>query len=376
MRSYRFRLYPSKKQEKEMRQHIWLSKNLWNDILAHCQKTYSDFGMFPTKGTIAILTKNSGLYSQVAQEVGSRVVEAVWRYIKLKKARKKAGFPRFKSLDRLKSLKYPQSGFSLTENKKLKITPFGEISIVKHREVKGKIKTLTLKRESSGKWYACFSVEEDSVPIPSNNKPKVGIDLGLKTLATLSDGTTIKNPRHLRKAQDKLAQLQRKLSKKKRGSRNRLKTKYKLALAFERLTDTRRDFLHKVTTKLVNSYSLISLEKLNSQDMAEERYGKSINDASWGSFANMISYKAASAGCQVVFVNPKNTTQECSQCHEIVKKDLSQRIHSCPTCNLVLDRDLNAARNILIRATEGHSGSNASGVQPIGWSVKEEAHPL
>ena len=374
MKAYKFRIYPSKQQGKQLSHHLWIEKELWNEMLEFTKKTYSDFGKFPTKETLRSFCKNNVLYSQVAQELVERLSKSIWRMVALRKKGKECGFPRFKSFDRVKSLNYPQSGFWL--EKKLKVTPFGEISIKQHRLIKGAIKTLSLKREPSGKWFAVFCVEETSPVKATNSGAQVGIDLGLKTLATLSDGTIIKNPRHLKKHEEKLAKLQRVLSMAKRGSKNRRKVKRKVAIEYEKVANTRADFLHKTTTSLVNSYSLIAMETLASQEMAEQNFGKSINDAGWGMFANMLRYKAESAGCQVVFVNPKNTTQECSRCHEIVKKDLTVRIHDCPSCNLVMDRDLNAAHNILIRATAGHAGSNACGDETTVSSVKQEAHIL
>ncbi len=300
-----------------------------------------------------------------------RLNKSIWRMVALRKKGKECGFPRFKSFDTIKSLHYPQSGFWL--GKKLKVTPFGEISIKQHRTIWGIIKTLSLKREPSGKWFAVFCVEETPTITAANHGSRVGIDLGLKTLATLSNGTVIKNPRHLKKHEERIAKVQRLLSRAKRGSKNRQKAKRKVAVAYEKIANTRAGFLHKATILLVKSYSLIAMESLASQEMAEQKFGKSINDAGWGMFANMLRYKAESAGCEVVFVNPENTTQECSRCHGIDKKDLTMRVHDCPFCNLAMDRDLNAARNILIRATAGHAGSNASGDEPIGSSVKEEA---
>lgn len=374
MKAYKFRIYPSKQQGKQLSHHLWVEKELWNEMLDFTKKTYSDFGKFPTKETLRSFCKNNELYSQVGQELVERLYKSIWRMVKLRKQGKECGFPRFKSFDRVKSLNYPQSGFWL--EKKLKVTPFGEINIKQHRLIKGVIKTLSLKREPSGKWFAVFCVEETPTVKATNRGARVGIDLGLKTLATLSDGTIIKNPRHLKKHEEKLAMLQRSLSMAKRGSKNRRKIKRKVAIEYEKVANTRADFLHKTTTSLANSYSLIAMETLASQEMAEQNFGKSINDAGWGMFANMLRYKAESAGCQVVFVNPKNTTQECSRCHKIVKKDLTVRVHDCPSCNLVMDRDLNAAHNILIRATAGHAGSNACGDETTVSSVKQEAHIL
>ncbi|NYZ76477.1 IS200/IS605 family element transposase accessory protein TnpB [Candidatus Micrarchaeota archaeon] len=377
MRAYKFRIYPSKKQEEEMQRHLWVSKELWNEMLAFTKDIYNNYQRFPTKRTLREFVKKSGLFSQVGQELVDRLIDALYRKISMKKRGEKGGFPRFKSLDRMKSLHYPQYGFSL--DKKLKVTPFGEVSIKKHREIKDSIKTLALKREPTGKWFAIFTVEEEKFLPKQNSGGSVGIDLGLKTFATLSNSLRISNPRHFKKHEDMLAFIQRKFSRKKKGSRNRKGAKHKVSLIHEKIANTRADFLHKTSTQLVNDYSIIALEKLNSKEMSEENYGKQIHDAGWNMFANMLAYKAEGAGCRVVFVDPKNTTQECSNCHQIVKKDLTERTHNCHFCGLSIDRDLNAARNILIRATAGQAGSNAcNSLQKerdvaVATSMKQEA---
>jgi len=370
MRTYKFRIYPSKMQETEMCKHLWIEKELWNNLLEANKRNYLEEKKFLTKKELQKMVKDKGLYSQVAQTLSHRLHKAIWRMVKLRKQGKECGFPRFKNIDRMKSLNYPQFGFSL--GNKLKVTPFGEISIKKHREVEGKIKTLSLKKEASGKWFATFCVEQEPKKTMQNKGEKVGIDLGLMTFATLSDGTAIKNPRHLKKYEDRLAWQQRILSRKKRGSTNRKNAKLKVARLHEKVSNARADFLHKLSTQLVRSYSLIALEKLASRNMAEQNFGKFINDAGWNMFANMLRYKAEETGCEVVFVNPKNTTQECSSCGIIVPKDLSCRVHNC-SCGLTIDRDLNAARNILIKATEGHSESNACGDETIVSPLKQEA---
>jgi putative transposase len=145
-RAFKFRLYPNKEQRREMQTHLWLSKNLWNDGLELAKQLYADYQMFPTRGTYQEISKNSGLYSQVAQDVFIRLDLAIKAKIRRKKAGLKGGFPRFKSIERVKSLHYPQSGFKLMPNKKIKVSPFGPINIKLHRPVEGKIKTLTLKR--------------------------------------------------------------------------------------------------------------------------------------------------------------------------------------------------------------------------------------
>ena len=371
MRAYKFRIYPSKKQEKRLMQHLWMAKNIWNELLEHSKQTYNDFGLFPTKNTLQLMVKNTGLFSQTAQGVSHRVHDSIMRVFKLRKKGKRLGFPRFKSIDSMKSLHYPQFGFSV--GKKLKITPFGEIKVVKHRQIKSKVKTLTLKRECSGKWFAIFCAEQEKEIPKRKTGTKIGIDLGLTNFAALSNGKLIKNPKHLRKYEEKLAWCQKLFSRKKKKSKNRKRMKLKVARTYEKVTNTRKDFLHKLSTQLSNNYSLIALEKLTSQEMSQRKFGKHINDAGWNMFANMLAYKAESAGCNIVFVDPKDTTKECSSCHEIVNKDLRERTHNCPNCGLSIDRDINAAQNILTRATAGIAGSNACGDEEKTLSLKQEA---
>jgi len=354
-------------------QHLWLAKNLWNDLLEHSKETYRNFDKFPTRNSLQLMVKNSGLFSQTAQEIAHRVEAGIWRYVKLRKAgSKNVGFPRFKAIDRMRSLHYPQAGFSIEQ--KLKVSPFGEIPVVRHRKIKGRIKTLSLKREASGKWFACFVVDETPAIKAPNGKPRVGIDFGLTALATISDEHTIENPRHVSKHEEKIAFLQKRLSKKRKGSRNRKEAKRQVAIEHEKLKNTRVDFLHKLSHDWVNSYSFIALEDLQIQELAEQNYGKQINDAGWGELAGMLRYKAASAGCETVFVNPKDTTKMCCICGNKKDMPLSVRTYDCQMCGNHMDRDLNAARNILKRATEGTSGSNACGDVSRKASMKQEAH--
>ena len=291
MRAYKFRLYPSKTQQREMQTHLWFSKNLWNEMLELTKNMYDNFHKFPTRNTLQLISKDSGLFSQVAQNIGIRLTNSLKAKIRCKKGGKVCGFPRFKSIDRMKSLHYLQHGFSLNK-KKVNISPFGMVDIEKHREIIGNIKTLTLKREATGKWFAIFTAEEEPSPARENNGSRVGIDLGLTNFAVLSDGTTIKNPRHLKIYEERLAKKQISLSKKTKGSGKRKVAKKKVAILHEKVKNTRKDFLHKTSHKLVHSHSFIALEDLGSAQMAEQQYGKHINDAGWSGFANMISYKA------------------------------------------------------------------------------------
>ncbi len=249
-------------------------------MLDYSKCKYKREGKFASKKELREMVKRQGLFSQAAQELVDRLVDATWRFIELKREGKDCGFPRFKSFDRLKSLCYPQRGFRLAGNR-LKVTPFGEMKLKLHRSIEGKIKTCMLKREASGKWFAIFTVEEEKQPLRVNGGSIVGVDLGLSKLAVLSDGSIIANPRHIKEYEGKIAVLGRMISRKKRGSQNRLKAKVKLARAYEKLGNSRRDFLHKTSRCLVSRYGVISLENLNIKGMVQERFGKQINDAGW-----------------------------------------------------------------------------------------------
>jgi putative transposase len=300
-----------------------------------------------------LLTKETSLFSQVAQNVADRLYKSIKGMIRRKKTGKSWGFPRFKSIDRVKSFTYPQFGFKLEE--KLQLSKIGIIAIKKHRNIKGKIKTLTIKKTPSGKWFAIFTSEVEIIKTKKSKKPEVGIDLGVETLAYLSDGKTIDNPRHLTKIEKELKKRQRLVSRKKKGSNNRKKAKISLARLHEKLRNTRSDFLHKITRKLTNSYSLLALENLNISGLSRGFLAKHVLDCSWAEFISMIRYKAEEAGSEIILVNPAHTSQECSSCGLIHKKSLAERWHEC-SCGASMHRDLNAAINILMRATGGTPG--------------------
>jgi len=358
LRSWKFRLYPSRQQENLLGNYLEACKNLWNVLLEYSKSYYEKTGKFPTRNHLNALTKGTPLFSQVAQNAADRLAKSMRGMVARKRAGIKAGFPRFKPIERMKSFTYPQFGFVL--GNKLGLSGIGEIPIKKHREIAGAVKTLTLKRMPSGKWFAIFTSEIEGKQVPKKDATSVGIDLGIEHFAYMSDGAIIENPRHLKHAEEKLADAQRHLSRKKKGGKNRRKARLKAAVRFEKLTNRRRDFLHKLSRNLANKYSLIAMEDLNTKRMARGFLAKSILDCGWAEFSGMLAYKAEEAGCEVVLVNPANTTSECSGCGLVQKKSLAERWHKC-ACGASMHRDLNAAINILIRATAGHAGSQASG---------------
>lgn len=357
VRAWKYRLYPSKAQENELDHYLHECKNLWNNLLGYAKGYYEKTGKFPTRSQLYLQTKGTPVFSQVAQNVADRLAKALGGIISRKKAGMKAGFPRFKPIERMKSFTYPQFGFEL--NSRLELSGIGKVALRKHREIQGRIKTLTVKKFPSGKWFAVFTSEFEKEACAREDGYAVGIDLGIEHLAYLSNGETVENPRHLKNAEEKLKEAQKHLSKKKKGSQNRKRAKIRVAVAYEKLSNRRSDFLHKLSRNLVEKYSFIAIENLNIKRLARGFLAKSVLDCSWAEFSGMLRYKAEEAGCEVVLVEPANTTSECSSCGSVQKKPLAERWHEC-TCGASMHRDLNAAINILRRATSGLGESNAS----------------
>ena len=357
--TFRYRLYPSKTQIKILEEQLETCRGLHNWLLLYSKEHYKNNGR-----TISYLTMQNLLprlkadrpellkvHSQVLQNIARRIRLGYNNFFAKRKAGLRAGLPRFRKYGRYKSVTYPQSGFRV-EGNRLILSKIGNIRIRQHRELPEKIKTLTVKRNPSGRWYACFSCIVETRP---REKPleDVGIDVGLHSYAVLSDGTRIENPRLYRESERRLTHLQREISRKNRGSRNWVKAKTRVATLHEKIGNRRTDFLHKASRKIADTYETVYVEDLKISNMVRNHcLAKSINDAGWGRFIGMIAYKAESAGGQLIKVNPGGTTQECSRCGEQVKKTLSKRVHECPYCGLVMDRDLNAALNILARGRE------------------------
>ncbi len=293
----------------------------------------------------------SAAHSQVLQDVQERVDLAFKAFFRRVKAGEKPGYPRFRGEGRYDSFTYPQFGFSL-EGEITKASKVGSIKTIVHRPLKGKPKTLTLRRHSTGKWYACFSCEVEPSPLPPSEKA-VGIDVGLESFATLSTGEKVANPRFFRRDEHDLAKAQRKLSTVAKGTPARAFRRKAVSYIHERIANRRKDFAHKLSRRLVNEYGIIALERLNGKGMLRNHcLAKSISDAAWFQLVQFVSYKAAYAGRSVALVDPRNTSKRCSRCGSLVDKALSVRIHSCPVCGLFLDRDLNASINILALGLE------------------------
>jgi len=377
-RTYKYRIYPSRAQVTILERTLDICCELYNAALqerrdawriAHKSIGYKDQqNQLPE---IKPIRPELGMvHSQVLQDVLKRLDKAFDAFFRRVAENKKLpeekrqpiGYPRFRSRSRYDSFTYSQSGFAL-ESGKLRLSKIGKVKIKLHRPIEGRVKILTVTRSSTGKWFACFAVEREPEPLPVITEA-TGIDMGLKAFAVLSNGEAIANPKFFRVEEKRLAKAQKKLSAATKGSPERRKRRRIAAHVHERIANKRRDFAHQESRKLANRFAFIVFEHLNIDGMLKNHHlAKSIADAAWGQLVQLTTYKAECAGRLVVQVNPYNTSQMCSGCGEIVKKDLSVRLHACSGCGLTLDRDHNAAINIL-----------ALGLQSIGQSTIEAAH--
>ena len=215
-----------------------------------------------------------------------------------------------------------------------------------HRPIEGRVKTLTVQRDAVGNWYACLACEVEPEPMPFNELA-VGVDVGLESFATLSNGLKIENPRFFRHAEKELAKVQRLLSRAEKGTLERAKRRKAVQHAHQRIANRRKDFAHKLSRELVNNFGMIVFEDLHINNMLQNHcLAKSIVDASWNQLIRYTTYKAENAGRRVVSVDPRNTSKQCSCCGTMVEKVLSVRVHQCPVCGLIMDRDENASHNI------------------------------
>jgi len=215
------------------------------------------------------------------------------------------------------------------------------------RPIQGIIKTITIKRISSAKWYILFACDEVPKKLLKKTSKEIALDMGCISFATDSNGNKIKNPKFFKQAQKLLKMRQQRLSRRKRKSSNgRRRAKVLLAKTHEKIYNQRRDFHFKLANELVKNNDIIYIEKMKAWN-SFRTLNKSMRDASWFQFFNIIKSKAEEAGKEIISVPPNNTSQICSQCGKLVKKDLSVRIHKCPSCKIVIDRDYNAAINIM-----------------------------
>ena len=359
LKTYKYRIHPTKKQITTMNQ--WLSECRWlyNHFLEERKNSWEQenksLNYYSQAVSIVKLKQErpelNNIHSQVLQNVAVRVDLAFKAFFRRVKAGEKPGYPRFKGKDRYDSFTFPQTGFKIV-NDRIQLSKIGSIKVKFHRPIIGTLKTCTIRKQA-GKWYICFACEYQSVPLPVSNKA-VGIDVGLESFATLSTKEKIANPRFFKTDQKALAKAQRKLSKQEKCTLERKKAKKVVIRIHERISNRRHNFIHQEARKIVNKFGIICIEKLNVKDMMNNhtktfgnKLNKSIADVAWSQFAQQLFFKAEDAGRKVIAVEPRGTSQICSQCGTIVKKDLSTRWHKCPVCGLSIHRDENSSLNIL-----------------------------
>jgi len=376
---YRYRLYPARKQEEKMNGWLESLRWLYNTALAERRDEwrYGRRYVSSNRQRAALphlkLRKREldTIHSQVLQDVIFRLDRAFAAFFRrVREGGSKPGYPRFRGEGRYRSFTYPQAtAFRILAcEKRIRLGRLGNVRLRYHRPLEGVPKTATVTRYPSGKWYVCICCKFPDVPI--DDAPITGFDLGLNSYLTSSDGTVTKPLNALRKSEKKFRRKQRRLSRKKKGSRNRCKQRIRLARVHEHVVNQRRDFLHKTSRRVVNSHEGFAFEKLRVKNMLKNHsLAKAIADAGWSTFLSMVAYKAERAGKPFVLVDPRNTTQICSGCGAFVPKKLSVRVHECPECAVVLDRDHNAAINIVSRA-----GMVLSYARGEATAVNEESH--
>jgi putative transposase len=293
-------------------------------------------------------TELGRLNFSACQQVLRRLDKAFKAFFRRLKAGRKPGYPRFKRPHRFRSLGFRFGDGASLRDERLYVQNVGEIKVKWHRHLpEGKIKDVVITRKADG-WYATFRVKLSDDEFVPNGNPPVGVDVGIVNLVALSDGKTLQAPRWYQKAQEKLSTKGRILSQKVKGSKRWKRMRRQIAKLHLHIACQRKDFWHKFTRWLVGNYGLIAVEDLNIMRMVQGFLPKQILDSGWSIGFSYLRYKAWSAGAQVVLVNSSGTSQRCSGCGTYVSKTLSKRVHACSSCGLILDRDINAARNILL----------------------------
>lgn len=355
-KTYLYKAKINKQTETNCNQWLELCRNIYNQSLEQRIKAYKEKGesisAFKQMAQLPILRKSSTEFkavgSQVLQDVIQRLDKAYKSFFqRVKQGKSKAGFPRFKSQNRYDSFTLKQTGWIL-EGRYLYIKNVGKFKLFLSRPIEGKIKTVTIRRSSTDKWFVSFSCDDAPVKEVPTSTQEIGIDVGIKHFLVDSQGNSVENPKYFRQSEKLLRRRQRSLCRKKKGSDNRKDARLLVAKAHEKIVNQRKDFLHKTADHYINNFQTIHIEDLNIKGMVKNRHlSKSISDCSWGMFFDFLSYKAVEADRIVVKIPPHNTSQICSACGEKVPKSLSVRIHNCPFCHTILDRDHNASLNIL-----------------------------
>lgn len=355
LKTFQYRLYPSRSQERGLLSTLETCRRWYNACLEERKRAWEEEQRSVSKKEqlrqVKVLKATNpyaeSIHSHVLQVVVADLDKAFRAFFRRAKAGEKPGYPRFKGRHRFDSfgLKEYGNGFNL-DGKRLRISGIGRVRVRWHRPLEGTIKTLRVVRKADG-WYVSFSCEVEAQPLPLRGR-EVGIDVGISHLLATSEGTFEDHPHWYRKSQKKLRVLQRKVSRRKNGGSNRRKAVLALKRQHQSIQNQRKDYLRKLVSGLVKHFDRIALEDLGIRNMVRNKHlSKSILDSGWGYLAQHLSHKAAEAGREVSLVNPAYTSKTCSRCGERWEGlTLSDRWVEC-SCGLSMDRDHNAALNIL-----------------------------
>jgi len=355
-KSFRFRIFPSKAQTTKLENTLYLCRDLYNASLQERRDSWKinriSLNYYDQANQLKEIKETNpeylNVHSQVSQDVLKRVDKAFQAFFRRVKSKQgKAGFPRFQNKQRYNSFTFTQSGFSLSDNR-LTVSKIGKVKIKLHRAIVGKVKTLTISRDSCGKWFACFSIETTKEILePTGNV--VGIDCGLAIFAKMSDETEVDNPRFFREFEKRLTKAQRKLSAQVKGSKERHRKRQVVAKIHAKIRNKRSNFTHELSRFLVNSYDVIVFEKLKVLNMVKNHcLAKSISDASWNQVIEQTRYKAENTGRKFVQIPAAYTSATCRICGHCEKANRqSQAVFECLKCGHVENADANASKNIL-----------------------------
>ncbi|HEU0026006.1 MAG TPA: transposase [Ktedonobacterales bacterium] len=354
-KAYKYKLKPTPEQARQLEDVLWRCRMLYNTALEERITAYRRCGVTLTcyqqqaelPDLKAAFPDYGAIHSQVLQDVLTRLDKTYQAFFRRVKAGQTSGFPRFQGRTRYHSFTYKQYGNGARlDNGFLVLSKIGRLAVRWSRPLEGTPKTVTIAREADG-WYAVISCAGvPTQPLPLTGR-ETGIDVGLKMFLITADGLMVENPRHYRRGEKKLAKANKRVSRRKQGSKRRGKAVTQLGKAHQTVKRQRSDFHHKTALKLLQQYDTIALEDVRVANMVRNRHlAKSISDAGWAAFRTILAAKAACAGRRVIAVPPAYTSQDCSGCGERVPKSLSVRTHVCTSCGLVMDRDENAARNI------------------------------
>ena len=354
-RSFRYRLYPTRQQERAMKQMLDTHRQLYNRALAERRDAWAQeqrrvrYGEQSARLKLDRLTDPSLAQTNFSscQATLRRLDKTFHAFFRRVHRGEQAGYPRFKGQDRFRTVEFPSHGDGCKlDGNRVYFQHIGRVRIVLHRPSTGTIKTLAFTRRANA-WYVIVSCDLRDEPPAKPDGPVVGIDVGLETFATFSTGEQIANPRFFRQDEQALAHAQRRMSKQANGTPERQYHQRIVRRIHARIANRRKDFAHKLSRRLVNEFGAIVFEDLNITRMIKNhRLAKSIADAAWYQLVRYTQYKVEETGAVCVQIDPRGTSQRCSACGTVVQKDLSVRVHHCPVCGLEIDRDLNAALNI------------------------------